>query len=154
MVDAVQRYSKLSHPWSRLEKLQRRLAQLRLEPPVGAHSAPLAATTRNVRARLGRDQIERLLASYRAGVTTTRLMEEYGISKTAVLALLRSGDAEIRRQALEAEDIAAATQMYKSGAALATIEQRLKLPRETVRRALLATRVQMRPRGGRQAASS
>jgi hypothetical protein len=130
--------------------LQRKLEQLRHEAP-RAHSAPLAATTRNVRARLGRDQIERLVANY---VTTTQLIEEYGISKTAVLALLRSGDVELRRQPLEADEIAAATQMYESGAALATIQQRLKLPRETVRRALIAAGVRMRSRGGRQAASS
>lgn len=145
----MQRYANLSHPSKRLASLQRRLDELRREAPFPADSAPVTARTRNVRARLGRAQIERLVASYRAGIPTTQLMADFGLSKTAVLALLRSVGVELRRQALTPDQVEGARGLYESGAALAGIEHQLGLPRESVRLALIAAGVQMRARGGR-----
>ena len=105
------------------------------------------------RTNLTREQVEQLVARYRAGAQTTELMQEFGISKSAVLRWLQTAEVSMRRQPLTSDEVSAARRRYEEGSSLAAISKALGLPRETVRRALIANGVVMRPRGGQVASA-
>jgi transposase-like protein len=77
-------------------------------------------------------------------------MKTYGLSKTSVIQLLEANGVELRRQPPSPESEAEAVRLYREERrSLSTIVARLGLPRETVRRSLIQTGVEMRGRGGR-----
>lgn len=153
-VDITQSYSKLSPHGRELSAVRRVTETLQALGPSSRVVSPIPRPERCVRARLGQERVEGLVGAYRAGVPTMQLMDEYGLSKTAVLALLHNAGVQLRRQPLTPAQVEAAKRLYERGHSLAGIERPLGLPSESVRRALMEAGVAMRPRGGRQAASS
>ena len=82
VVDVVVIYSSLLYPHKTQAELQRllRSAEERSSEPDSVRRVIRAAAR-----CLGKERVEQLITSYRAGTSTTRLMSDYDLSKTAVL---------------------------------------------------------------------
>jgi hypothetical protein len=80
-------------------------------------------------------------------------METYALSKTSVLKLLKANGVVIRRQPLTEEQLQQTAKLYNTGRSLAAIESELDIPKESIRRALIAGGIDLRPRGSSKAKS-
>jgi hypothetical protein len=69
--------------------------------------------------------VTQLVADYEAGAPSTQLAKNYGISKTAVLGLLRSVGVTIRHQPLTGDQVAEVIRLYQSGWPMARIADKL-----------------------------
>lgn len=88
--------------------------------------------------RLGSSSVAALIEAYEAGATTAQLAEWYGVSRTAVKALLHASEVAVRRPpGLQDEDVAEATRLYGSGWLLREIAAEFSVSPENVRRRLL-----------------
>lgn len=95
--------------------------------------------------------IAQLVAEYEAGTPTTKLTEQFGLSKGAVLKLLHEAGASMRQQALSERELAEARLLYESGLSLVAVGERVSRHHTTVHLALRRAGVAMRPRkGGRK----
>jgi len=144
LVGAIGRYSKSPFPEKSLEQLTQLLVSLPREEPMTTRSGVQFLQPRNVRRRLGDEVIQQLASEYEAGDTTLVLMERYGLSKTAVLKVLRDNDVVIRRQPLTQEQVSEAIRLYTSGSSLARVASQMSLPSESIRRALDSAGVKRR----------
>lgn len=142
-VDVVAAYSNLTHPHKSRIQLQRLLEAAR----VGTRKPDPQSEVRALRRKLGDETIVQIVADYRAGIPTTRLVAEHGISKTGVLKLLADAGVSMRRRPLTAGQVREAAELYQSGLSLAIVSKQMKLPLESIRRALIDAGVKMRPRG-------
>lgn len=104
---------------------------------------------RNVRKRLGDQIILQLVTEYQRGNTTITLMERYGLSKTAVLKILRDNDVTMRRQPPTGRQVSEAARLRESGMSIARVAEQIRLPRESIRRALLNSGVNRREQNTR-----
>ena len=76
-------------------------------------------------------------------------MERYGLSKTAVLKILRDNGVKMRRQALTQEQLGVARRRYElDGWPITNVATDIGASYETTRLALIHAGVQMRGRGG------
>jgi len=94
---------------------------------------------------LGEEQRVDIVARYEAGETSTALASHYGVAKSTVLGILRANSAVVRRQPLTAEQVSDAKRLYESGLSLSQVAQQLKVNQETMRIAILAAGVTLRP---------
>ena len=82
-------------------------------------------------------------------MTTITLMNKYELSKTSVIHLLEANGVVLRRQGLGEQQVTEIKHLYEhEHLSLTAITERLDLPRESIRRALIDAGVQMRSRGG------
>lgn len=88
------------------------------------------------RRRLPTETIQQLVTDYQAGTPSTQLATRYGISKGAVLRLLREQGVPIRRQPMTATKIAQAIQLYRQGLSLAAVGAQLGYDHGTIHRVL------------------
>jgi hypothetical protein len=95
-----------------------------------------------------------LVARYIAGEGTPALSREYGISKCALLHLLRKGGVTMRKQAMTPWDAKRAARLYERGLSITEVVERIGYSYSTVRKALHERGVAMRPKGIRQSAIS
>lgn len=115
-----------------------------------SHTVPIATSyVHAVRRRLSAEAIQQLVSDYQAGVPSTQLATRYGISKGAVLRLLREQGIPIRRQAMTEADIDQAAQLYRAGNSLAAVGAKLGYDHGTVWQALKRAEVAMRDTHGR-----
>ncbi|OUZ06770.1 hypothetical protein BHE97_18355 [Aeromicrobium sp. PE09-221] len=89
-------------------------------------------------------QIEALVASYRAGASTTELSATFGIHRRTVVVHLHRQGVPLRRDGLAAKHVKTAARLYAEGWSLAQIATRYGTTANTVRSALLARGVEMR----------
>lgn len=94
---------------------------------------------------------ERVLVAqrYEAGETSIALAGEYGVAKSTILSILREANVVVRRQPLTPEQVSQATALYESGRSLSQIAAQLLLKQDTIRLALKARGVTLRPATGR-----
>jgi DNA invertase Pin-like site-specific DNA recombinase len=118
----------------RLGDLQGILARIQKTTP--RQSGP--STVRNVRRRLGAETLAEITTKYQSGTTTTQLMADYSLSKSAVLKILKDAGASMRRQPMTAEQVSEAKRLRDEGLTIAEIAAELGLARESVRRGLKA----------------
>ena len=104
---------------------------------------------RVIRRRLPPEKITEIVRRYREGINTPQLCEEYSLSKTAMLALLREEGVQLRRKSPSPEKIDEAAELYRSGLSLALVAQQVNVPRTTIQSALIRAGVVLRPRGSR-----
>ena len=90
---------------------------------------------------------EEVIRRYEAGETAQALAEEFKVSKTALLALLRQNNVVVRRRALTDDQIADLAQRYEAGKTIAALEAETGIPHASIQRALKRAGVQLRPRG-------
>jgi hypothetical protein len=81
---------------------------------------------------------------------STQLRDCYGISKGAVLRLLREHDIPIRRQSMTEAEIDQAAEFYRDGNSLATVGTKLGYDHGTIHHALKRAGVTMRDSHGRE----
>lgn len=98
--------------------------------------------------RLTPDQIAELVEAYRQGVGTPELCYCYQLAKGSVLKILKEHGVTMRRQPLTEHQIDQAVDLYAAGDSLATIGRHLGSTATTVRAALQARGIGMRPAGG------
>jgi predicted HTH domain antitoxin len=77
--------------------------------------------THKVAQRLDAETIAQIVTAYEAGQTSIELATRYGVSKNAVLRLLRDRKIEIRHQPLTLEQLEEAVRLYQSGLSLAKV---------------------------------
>jgi lambda repressor-like predicted transcriptional regulator len=89
------------------------------------------------------------MADYQAGLCLTELGKRYGLHRQTAKAHLERRGVAIRSElpALNEEQVAQAVQLYADGWGLNPAAAELGVAPNTVKRALLALGVQMRPRG-------
>ncbi len=88
-------------------------------------------------------------ARYEAGETSTALAAEYAVAKSTILGILRSKSVVVRRQRLEQDVVGEAARLYESGLSLSQVATTLKVNQETMRLAIIASGVELRPASGR-----
>lgn len=88
---------------------------------------------------------------YAAGETSTALAKEYGVAKSTILGILRAKNVVVRRQPLAPEQVSEATRLYESGLSLSQVAEQLKINQETMRVAIIAAGVELRPPTGEPA---
>ncbi len=98
--------------------------------------------------RLSDEARRDLVARYEAGETSTVLAEEYGVAKSTILGILRTNNVVVRRQPLESAVVAEAARLYESGLSLSRVAERLRVNQETMRVAIIAAGVSVRPPTG------
>jgi hypothetical protein len=99
--------------------------------------------------RLGRAGRDAIVHRYEAGETAQALADEFNVSKSALLNLLRRSNVVVRRQALTEEQVHALARAYEAGKTIAALEAETGIPHGTIQRALKLKGVKMRPRGYR-----
>jgi len=94
---------------------------------------------------------ERVLVAerYEAGETSIALAGEYGVAKSAILSILREGNVVVRRQPLTPTEVSQAAALYESGRSLSQVAAQMSLKQDTIRLALKARGVRLRPATGR-----
>ena len=113
--------------------------------------APLSATHPRIhKRRLTSDEINAIVAKYRAGMSTNQLKDEHHLGKDTISALLRANGVAMRRQGLTAEQAREAAGLYRAGRSLKWIGQHFGvISPTTIARVLRAQGVSLRPRPGR-----
>lgn len=127
----------------RLERLQSIAEQSDRRAESSQPGAP-----RSLRFRLTAEHRQALVDDYGRGVPTTRLTLRYGLSKGAVLGLLREADVAMRKQPLTSAEVDQSVRLYESGQSLAQIAARFHTGATTVNRALRTRGVRLRSRQG------
>lgn len=94
--------------------------------------------------RLSPEALDSIVAEYEKGASSRDLAAGYGISKNAVIDLLRSRGVSIRRQPLPPEQVTEAVRLYESGLSLVKVGDALGISPRTIHRTLLAHGVAMR----------
>jgi DNA-binding CsgD family transcriptional regulator len=130
---------------SELEALLKRLPDPSVPCP-RTPSEPLPGTAK----QLDADQVQELVAGYRAGATVYQLGERFGIDRKTVSLVLRRHDVPMRRRGLSAEQIDEAVQLYGEGWSLARIGRKLGVDPTTVLSRLRERRVRTRDAQGRE----
>lgn len=99
--------------------------------------------------RLTKAEIKQLLHSYRSGTSIDQLCRSWRINSDTVYEhLRRAGVVPNRVNKLRCQEISIATELYRSGLSLAAVGERLGVDAKTVRAALAAAGVPIRPRRG------
>jgi len=89
-----------------------------------------------------------VIARYQAGESMNDIARNLAVHKRTIGSCLARQDIPTRRVGLATEHLATAAQLYRSGWSLAQIGDRYRTTDMSVRRALAASGVQIRPRRG------
>ena len=100
--------------------------------------------------QLSAEQVEQLIAGYRAGATVYTLGSQFGIDRRTVGAILKRHGVQTRWQRLSPAQIDQAVELYDSGWSLARIAERVGVTPTTVHRRLRDRGVRMRDTSGQQ----
>jgi hypothetical protein len=142
VVEVVQALSDPSNPASRL------IATWDGQPirPVAqpTRTAPRLIQLQN---RLSPEQIDQLIAAYRAGDTQKELATTFHIAKTTVAAHLQRAGV-LRPRSLSPDQVTEASRLYREGASLSQLGEHFHFDPKTVWSALRKAGVSIRPRPG------
>jgi orotate phosphoribosyltransferase-like protein len=95
--------------------------------------------------RLEKHVVADIARAYEAGASSTELAQEFGVSRTGVLNLLRESGVKVRtRRTLTEAEVDTAERLYGEGWILREIGQDLGVSRDCVRLALLKRGVKLR----------
>jgi len=115
--------------------------------PVRPTKPHQAAQTRRWKRRLGRAEIDEIIAKYQSGVSSNRLMSDHHLAKRTISKLLKANGVHMRRQGLTDEQDRDAATLYIAGRSLAWMADHFGgLSPTTVARALQGQGVILRPR--------
>jgi hypothetical protein len=113
-------------------------------------NVPITPQVHAARRRLPAETIQQLVTDYQARVPSTELAKRFGVSKGAVLHLLRKQGVSIRRQSMTEAEVEQATQLYRAGNSLVAVGAKLGYDHGTIHRALKQANVSMRDSHGRE----
>lgn len=77
--------------------------------------------------------------------SSTALAEEFKVAKSTILRILRGNNVVVRRQPLTGKQVAQAKRLYKSGLSLSEVAEQMSINQETMRVAIIAAGVRLRP---------
>lgn len=97
--------------------------------------------------RLGAEACEEIARRYEAGETAQVLADEFKVSKSGVLVLLRSRNVVMRRLAVSSEQTVQLVDGNQQGKTVAALKLEMGIALGSIQRALKVAGVQMRPRG-------
>jgi DNA-directed RNA polymerase specialized sigma24 family protein len=89
-----------------------------------------------------------LIEAYIAGTPSIELMERFDLGKGSVLSVLHEAKVPMRGQGLPADRLDQARTLYQSGLSLRAVGAEVGCDAETVRKALKAAGIRIRPRNG------
>lgn len=118
----------------------------RLPPMTGDRA--YATRIRQRQKRLDENEIERLIAEYRTGLTIYQLATRFGCHRTTVSECLKARGVQMRRRPLCEEQIREAIRLYQSGLSVAKAADQVGAKPETLRLRLIERGVQMRDSRG------
>lgn len=145
IIDAIGVFANLTFPHRSLKALSR----LRDAGVAGSRErGEEKPAPHRFRRRLDESARRQIVAKYRQGATAKAIADSYGISKTALIALLRDAGVAIRRQPLSEDQLAHIVRRYEAGDSIYAIERATGIPKSSVGRALNVAGVNMRQRGG------
>lgn len=144
MVDLVGRYSKIADLGKQIE----RVLDLAEKAPKRPGSRDLPHRIHKLERRLEPATITEIVEAYKAGESTPSLRQRFKLSSTAILRLLADHDVKMRGQGLREADVLAIIELYEQGLTLAQLAAQYETAPGTIRRALVAGGVTLRPRGG------
>lgn len=121
----------------------------RSAPGSGASVRQTASTVPRRWSRLSPSARAEVVARYEAGEPSTSLAVAFGVAKSTILGVLRDGNVVMRRQPLTSEQVDRARELYESGGSLSQVATALSLKQDTIRLALKAAGVALRPATGR-----
>ena len=116
-------------------------------PPI-TDDREYATRIRQQQKRLDENEIERLIAEYRTGLTIYQLATRFGCHRTTVSECLKARGIQMRRRPLCEEQIVEAIRLYQSGLSVAKVADQVGAKSETVRLRLIERGVQMRDSRG------
>jgi DNA-directed RNA polymerase specialized sigma24 family protein len=90
------------------------------------------------------DEVDELVAAYKAGTTARELAARFGIHRMTVGKHLRSCGIDTTPPGMTPDQLTNATMLYETGEPLSRISDTLKVPQSTLREHLLAAGVKMR----------
>lgn len=129
---------------SKQTSLLKRLAE---ELSALLHRRPRRAkpvTPRQTQRRLTPQQVEQLVAEYRASADMKELAARWSLHRTTVAGHLRKVGVELRRQGVPADRLHEAIRLYNGGWSLRRLAERYDCDDETVRQALKRAGLQLR----------
>ncbi|MGK8508201.1 helix-turn-helix domain-containing protein [Nocardia asiatica] len=94
--------------------------------------------------RLSPATIAEVVGAYRSGTSTTKLCEQYGLSKGGLLTILRKHGVQMRNQPMTEEEIDWAVRLYDEGQSLNAVARQLGKAKGSVWKALRERGVEMR----------
>ena len=94
---------------------------------------PMSKRIRQRQKRLSEDEIEQLVAAYRAGLTVYQLAKQFGCHRTTVSGCLKAGGVRMRRTPPSEEQIEEAARLYESGLSCAQVGQKIGCHPDTLR---------------------
>ena len=104
MVEILPEYSRVArHYLPMVDALRRAQISTTHRPERGFSSTPVKASRRALDLRLGPDQLDVIVARYKAGETTTALAREYAISHSSILRLFKQRGVQTRVRGLTPE---------------------------------------------------
>lgn len=124
-------YYNTKYQVSALESLAAKL------PDLNSPAAPSSRWKAPRRARhLDERDVQRLIESYRSGLTVYELADRFGIGRNTVCKILHRNNVPMRNRRLSADEISGAILLYSEGCSPPQIGQRLGVSAATVRRRL------------------
>lgn len=119
-------------------------------PSTSVDDRPLVRQIHQRQKLLSEDEIEQLIAAYRAGSTVYQLAKQFGCHRTTVSGCLKASGVQMRRTPLSHEQIEEAVRLYEAGLSCTKIGHKVGCSPDTVRSHLRQRGVVMRPASHRQ----
>ena len=139
-MEVLGRYSNLADQGERLAKL--------LENPRLGPRGPKTRTPKQLQRRLDQPEADSLVKAYLAGESVYDLSDQYGVHRNTVSRILERHGVDRRYRILREERLRNAIRRYRQGASLKTIGRELGVSLDTVRKALIRSGEELRPRRG------
>lgn len=118
---------------------------LRISGAIGDSSRSLEPKVKRSWNRLDDEARTEVAKRYESGETTTQLAKDYGVAKSTIIGILRERRVVVRRQPLAPEQVSEAAKLYESGRSLSQVATELRVNQETMRVAIIAVGVALRP---------
>lgn len=126
-----------------MSELRRLLEHIRNSEPRQPRAPRIRAVT--AESQLGAEGVDGLLARYQAGESAHSIAHDLGISAAGVMRLVRKHGLVIHDPLPSDEVVKLAGELYESGMSLKRVADQVDVPKSTVRKALIASGIAMRP---------
>lgn len=138
MVEILPEYSRVArHYLPAVDALRRAQASTTHRPELVSSSNPVKASRRALDLRLGPDQLDAIVARYKAGETTTALAREYAISHSSILRLFKQRGVQARVRGLTPDKKREVLRLRTEGLIIREVAKRVGCSYDTVRLFLL-----------------
>lgn len=142
----VKKVVELVSSYSHVGTTAQRFRDLLIHGADGPARAMRQKRQRQAQTFLRSSEVQQLQDDYRAGIPIKALCTRYAIGRETVYAHVRRAGISKRHPKLSSEEVAKAAELYTAGHSLLDVGARLGVANNTIRRALVAQGVAIRPR--------